>query len=93
MKCSSFFTENALIPHNKLGYKNGDSCINHLLCITHDIYQQVNDGYFCLDMSKPFHKVWDEGLLYKLKQSGSILGKLSNVLQSIFCVRGNKELF
>ena len=93
MKCSSFFTENALISHNKLAFKNTDSCINQLLCITHDIYQQVNDGYFCFDMSKAFHKVWDEGLHYKLKQSGNISGKLSKVLQPIFCVRGNKELF
>ena len=67
--------------------------INYYVLLTIFVNEQVNDGYFCLDMSKAFHKVWDEGLHYKLKQSRNISGNLSNVLQPIFCVRGNKELF
>ena len=39
-----FFTENELIPHNQSGFKPGDSCINQLLCVTHDIYQSLDDG-------------------------------------------------
>ena len=39
-----FFTENELIPRNQSGFKPGDSCINQLLCVTHDIYQSLDDG-------------------------------------------------
>ena len=68
-----FFTENRLISHNQSGLKQGDSCINQLLYITHDIYQSLDDvletrGVF-LDISKPFDKVWHKGFLYKLKQN------------------------
>ena len=34
-----FFSENNLISSNQSGLKQGDSCINQLLSITHDIYQ------------------------------------------------------
>ena len=33
----SFFRENDLISSNQSGFKQGDSCINQLLSITHDI--------------------------------------------------------
>ena len=35
----SFFIENDLISSNQSGFKQGDSCINQLLSITHDICQ------------------------------------------------------
>ena len=41
MKCT-FFIENDLISSNQSGFKQGDSCINHLLSITHDIYQSLD---------------------------------------------------
>ena len=34
----SFFIENDLISSNQSGFKQGDSCINQLLSITHEIY-------------------------------------------------------
>ena len=62
VKMSELFTENELIFHNHTGFKPGGSCINQLLCITHDIYQSLNGGLqtrgVILDISQPFDKVW-----------------------------------
>ena len=78
-----FFTENELISQNQLGFKPEDSCISQLLCITHDIYQSLDDGLettaVFFDISKAFDKVWHEGLLFKLKLNG-ISGNLLNVI-------------
>ena len=51
-----FFTKNDLMSHNQSGFKPGDSCINQLLSITHEIYKSFDDsldvrGVF-LDISK-----------------------------------------
>ena len=40
-----FFIENDLISPNQSGFKPGDSCINQLLSITHDIYKSFDCGY------------------------------------------------
>ena len=70
----SFFIENNLISSNQSGFKQGDSCINQLLSITHDIYQSLDQGYeergVFLDISKAFNKVWHKGLIHKLQQTG-----------------------
>ena len=51
-----FFIENKLISHNQSGFKPGDSCINQLLVITHEIYKSFDDGFkvrgVFLDISK-----------------------------------------
>ena len=41
----SFFIENDLIFQNQSGLKPGDSYINQLLSITHDIYKSFDDGW------------------------------------------------
>ena len=67
-KMFEFFTENELIAHNQSGFKLGNSCINQLLRIIHDIYQSLHDGLetrgFFLDISKAFDNVWHEGFLW-----------------------------
>ena len=64
-----FFTKNDLISHNQSGFKPGDSCINQLLSITHEIYKSFDDVLdvrrIFLDISKAFDKVWHKGLIYK----------------------------
>ena len=62
-----FFIENELISPNQLGFKPGDSCINQLLAITHEIYKSFDDefevrGVF-QDISKVFDKVRPEALI------------------------------
>ena len=91
-----FLTENKLISHNQSGVKPTDSCINQLLCITHDIYQSHDDdletkGVF-LDISKVFGKVLCQVLLYKLKQNG-ISNNFLNVTKQSFVSEKGKSCF
>ena len=78
-----FFIDNELISSNQSDFKPGDSCINQLLSITHEIYKSFDDGYevrgVFLDISKAFDKVWHNGLIYKLKQNG-VSGDLLNLI-------------
>ena len=77
-----FLIEDNLIPANQSDFKPGDSCINQLLSITHEIYKSFDDGIevrgVFLDILKAFDKVWHNGIIFKLKQNG-ISGKLLSV--------------
>ena len=50
--------ENGSIVQNQSGFKPGDSCINQLLSITHEIFKLFDDGWevrrVFLDISKAF---------------------------------------
>ena len=89
----TFFTENNLISPNQSGFRPGDSCVNQLLAITHEIYKSFDEGFEVrgvfldiLDISKAFDKVWHEGLLLKLNQNG-ISGNLLKLLRDFLSHR------
>ena len=67
-----FFIENKLISSGQCGFKPGDSCINQLLSITHEIYSSFDEGLdvrtVILNISKAFDKVWHDGIIFKLTQ-------------------------
>ena len=62
-----FLIENKLISSNQSSFKPGDSCINQVLSITHEIYKSFDDGFEVrggfLDISKAFDKAWHKVLL------------------------------
>ena len=57
----TFLTETNLISPNQSGFRPGDSCVNQLLAITHEICKSFNEGFevrgIFLDISKAFDKV------------------------------------
>ena len=40
----TFFTDNNLISPNQSGFRPGDSCVNQLIAITHEICKLFDDG-------------------------------------------------
>ena len=90
-----YFIENDLISPNQSGFKPGGSCTNQLISITHEIYQSLDDGFevrgVFLDISKDFDKVWHNGLIYKLKQSG-VAGDLQETLTNFIKVRKQRVI-
>ena len=89
------FIESKLIAANQSGLKPGDSCINQLIAITHEIYHSFDAGYevrgVFLDICKAFDEVWHEGLILKLKQNG-ISGKLLNLIKDFLKSRKQRVI-
>ena len=67
--------ENKITSSNQSGFKPGDSCINQLLSIIHDIYESLGVRLevrsVFLDISKALDKVWHDGIIFKLTQDGT----------------------
>ena len=87
-----FLTENDLLSPNQSGFRSGDSCINQLLSINHEILNAFDKGLevrgIFLDISKAFGKAWHDGLIFKLRQNG-ISGDIINILQDF--LRNRKQ--
>ena len=56
----SFFIDNDLIYQNQSGFKSGDSCINQLLSIAHEIYKSFDDGWEVRGVFLAISKAFDE---------------------------------
>ena len=82
-----FIDKNNLFNNSQSGFRPKDSCIHQLIAITHNIFITFYanpslelHGVF-LDLSKAFHRVWHDGLLYKLKSNGTD-GNLFELIES-----------
>ena len=88
----TYFIENNPISENQSGFKHGNSCVNQLLAITHEMFSNFDDNYevkgVFLDISKAFDKVWHEGTIHKLKRNG-ISGNLLSL--STYFLRNRKQ--
>ena len=70
----NFFRDNTVISAHQSGFIPGDSTINQLLLLYHELClavdQQKEVRIIFLDISKAFDKVWHPGLLHKLRKAG-----------------------
>ena len=77
---------NGLLTDKQSGFRPGDSTINQLISITHQIFKGFDEvpsketRAVFLDLSKAFDRVWHEGLIYKLQCNG-ISGDLLTLLK------------
>ena len=80
----TFFIENNLISSNQPGFRPGDTSVDQLLAITHEIYKSFDEGFeirgIFLDISKASDKVMHKGLLVKLNHNG-VCGNLLKLLR------------
>ena len=87
----NFFLENNIFNINQSGFRTGDSCVNQLISIPHNIFQSFDlnppfetRGVF-LDISKAFDRVWHDGVIFKLKSNGvagNVLKLIENFLDN-----------
>ena len=82
--CNYFITDN-LISKNQSGFPPHDSVTNQLISLVESTRSSFDINYevrsVLLGMSKAFHKVWHDSLIFKLKQDG-INGKLLDLFES-----------
>ena len=87
-------TDNNLLSPNQSGFRSGDSCINQLLSVNHEILNAFDKGLevcgIFLDNSKAFDRVWHDGLICKLLQNG-ISGDIINILRD-FLRKGKQRV-
>ena len=92
-----YFIANKFLTPCQSGFIKGDSCVNQLVAITHEIHKNLDInpsidtiGIF-LDMSKAFDKVWHKGLICKLKSYG-VKSKLISLLNDYLSNRKQRVI-
>ena len=76
-----------LLNPNQSGFRPGDSTINQLISIPHTIFKAFDCNppldvrSVFLDISKAFDRVWQDGLIYKLKRCG-VTGQFLLLIES-----------
>ena len=71
-----YLCENQLLTPSQSGFQPGNSTVNQILSITRKIYSTFEEfpsreaRAIFLDISKAFDKVWQDGLLFRLKNYG-----------------------
>ena len=83
-------TANKLLSDKQSGFRPCESTINQVLSTTHEIYNAFEHHHdtraVFLDILKAFEKVWNDGLLLKLRSNG-ISGPLLNLLSEFLSER------
>ena len=87
-----FLSDNNLLSPSESWFRSGDSCINQLLSINHEILNAFDTGFdvhgIFLDISKAFDKVWHDRLIFKVRQN-VISGDTINILRDF--LRNRKQ--
>ena len=92
MQFTITYAKISFLPPKQSGFRPGDSTVNQLIAITHQIHTASENfpshetRAVFLYISKAFEKVWHGGLLVKLKSSG-IFGDLLQLIQSFLSGR------
>ena len=82
-----FLDQNCLLNTNQSGFRPGDSSMNQITAITHNIFTAFDANWslevhgIFLDLSKALDRVWHKDLIHKLKNNG-IDGKLLSLIES-----------
>ena len=84
----NFLMEIGFLYKFQSSFRPGDSTINQLIFLVHNIYEALKDGkelrVVFLDISKAFDKVWHAGLLCKLEALG-VQSPLFQWFESYLC--------
>ena len=90
MTLFNFLSKNNLLSPNQFGFRSGDSYVNELLSINHEILSAFTMGFkvrgIFLDISKAFDKVWNNELIFKLRQN-DICGEMINILEDFLSAK------
>ena len=97
-KIYNHLCDNELLSPSQSGFRPGDSTVNQLIAITHQIhvafeeYASRETRAVFLDISKAFDKVWHDGLLHRLESNG-ISGLLLNLIRYFLSERQQRVVF
>lgn len=89
--------ESKLLSIHQYGFLSNDSCVNHLLLLVYNLKKdfdaepilEFRDMF--LEMSNTFEKVWQHGIIFKLKSVG-VLDSVLNLVETFLSYRFHRVL-